>query len=193
MTTPQRSGKFFTQKIAHYQFITLICSLLLLTSCTVKPKQDYDVNYDFSVLKTFSQLSVKQTDDPLTADRINAEIKQTLLNQGYVFTKDNADFLVSYAFFTEDEEQDSGLSFGLGSGTWGANGGLIVGTSMGIPLGSDTAKIQTIQIDIIDPASKRLIWRGTSQYRYDQGGEYKVKSIQQTIIAILGQFPPKKE
>ncbi|MGX9460813.1 DUF4136 domain-containing protein [Shewanella sp. A14] len=172
--------------------IFLLCGLLLLSSCATKTKQDYDVNYDFSVLKTFNQLSAKHTDDPLTADRINHNIKQALLKQGYVFETNNPDFLVNYAFSTQHKENDSGLSIGLGSGSWGSGGGVSIGTSIGIPLGSDTAKSQTIQIDIIDPSDKRLIWRGNGQYHFDQGGEDKAKDINKLVSAILAQFPPLK-
>ncbi|MGI2168793.1 DUF4136 domain-containing protein [Shewanella sp. MF05960] len=172
--------------------VIILSSLLLVASCTTKPKQDYDVNYDFSALNSFSQLTIEQTDDPLTADRINADIKQTLLNQGYVYQADNADFIVNYAFVTQDKEKNSGLSIGLGSGTWGSSGGIGLGTSIGIPLGSDTAKTQIIQIDIVDPKDKRLIWRGNGQYHFDQGGEEKAQGINQTVIAILAQFPPQK-
>lgn len=192
MKTLRRSGQLFSRHIRWHQPIIVLSALLLLASCSAKPKQDYDVNYDFSSLKTFSQLTVKQTDDPLTADRINADIKQTLLNQGYVYQADNADFIVNYAFVTEDKEKDSGLSIGLGSGTWGSGGGIGLGTSIGIPLGSDTAKTQTIQIDIVDPKDKRLIWRGNSQYHFDQGGEEKALEINKTVMAILAQFPPQK-
>ena len=192
MINLRRSGQDSTRKSVWTTPILLLSGLVLLASCATKPKQDYDVNYNFSALKTFNQLTVKQTDDPLTADRINNDIKQTLLNQGYVFKADNADFVVNYAFVTENKEKDSGLSIGLGSGTWGSGGGISLGTSIGIPLGSDTAKTQTIQIDIIDPTDKRLIWRGNGQYHFDQGGEDKAKGINQTVVAILAQFPPKK-
>jgi hypothetical protein len=192
MTTSRRSGNGLINTMAFRKPILVLCGLLLLASCAATSKQDYDVNYDFSVLKTFSQLIVKQTDDPLTADRINKGINKTLLNQGYVFKADNADFLVNYAFVTENKEKDSGLSIGLGSGTWGSGGGVSLGTRIGIPLGSDTAKTQTIQIDIIEPDAQRLIWRGSGQYHFDQGGEHKANSIQATVERILAQFPPKK-
>lgn len=191
MTTSKRFVLRENRPTWHYLTL-MIFSLFILAACAAKPKQDYDVNYDFSTLKTFSQLTLKQTDDPLTADRINDDIKQTLLNQGYVYQAENPDFLVNYAFVTQDKEKDSGLSIGLGSGTWGSGGGIGVGTSIGIPIGSDTAKTQTIQIDIIDPTDKRLIWRGNSQYHFDQGGEEKAQGINQTVVAILAQFPPKK-
>ena len=191
MTTSKRS-MLRGSNPAWRSLTLIICSLFILAACTTKPKQDYDVNYDFAALKTFSQLTIKQTDDPLTADRINADIKQTLLNQGYAYQADNADFIVNYAFVTQDKEKDSGLSIGLGSGTRGSSGGIGLGTSIGIPLGSDTAKTQMIQIDIVDPKDKRLIWRGNGQYHFDQGGEEKAQEINKTVIAILAQFPPKK-
>ena len=192
MSTFNSSAQLVSRLSACYKEVLLLCGLLFLVSCAAKPKQDYDVNYDFSVLKTFSQLTVEQTDDPLTADRIKDDIKQTLINQGYIFKIDNADFMVSYAFMTKSKEKNSGLSIGLGSGTRGASGGISLGTSIGIPLGSDTAKTQTIQIDIVDPTEKRLIWRGNGQYHFEQGGEDKTKGINQTIVSILAQFPPTK-
>ncbi|GGP62528.1 DUF4136 domain-containing protein [Shewanella saliphila] len=191
MTTSKRS--MLRGSSPTWRRLTLIiCSLFILAACTTKPKQDYDVNYDFSALKTFSQLSVEQTNDPLTADRINADIKQSLLNQGFVYQPEGGDFIVNYAFVTQDKEKDSSLSIGLGSGTWGSKGGIGLGTSIGIPLGSNIAKTQTIQIDIVDSTDKRLIWRGNGQYHFDQGGEDKAKGINETVAAILAQFPPQK-
>jgi len=171
----------------------MISAVLLLVSCATKPNNDYDINYDFSALKTFNQVSMVHTDDPLTADRINADIKQTLLNQGYTIQTDKPDFLVNFAFITEDKPQDSGLSIGLGTGSWGSRGGVSLGTSIGIPLGSDSAKTQIIQIDIVEPDAQRLIWRGSGQYHFDQGGENKANNIHATVEKVLAQFPPKKQ
>ena len=170
----------------------LIGCILILGACANKSQNDYDINYNFTALKSFNQLLVNNIDDPLTSERINNDIKQSLITQGYVFTVNNPDFLVNYMFVTEDKPKDSGLSIGLGTGSWGTGGGISLGTSVGIPLGSDTAKIQTIQIDIIEPETKRLIWRGTGQYHFDLGGEDKADSINTTVHKILAQFPPKK-
>ncbi|WP_350639803.1 hypothetical protein, partial [Psychrobacter sp. CAL606-MNA-CIBAN-0158] len=67
MINLRRSGQDSTRKPMWIKTILLLSGLVLLASCATKPKQDYDVNYDFSTLKTFNQLTVKQTDDPLTA------------------------------------------------------------------------------------------------------------------------------
>ena len=68
-----------------------------------------------------------------------------------------------------------------------------VGTSVGVPIGSDTAQIQTIQIDIINPETNKLIWRGTDKFDFDAGGEEKTAETQKTVAKILSQFPPLKK
>ncbi len=168
-------------------------SLLLLTACSSTPKNDYDVNYDFSQLKTFSQLAPATNNDPLSANRIQQAIASALVNQGFSAQEQTADFHVSYSFKVENKPKDSGFSIGLGTGTWGSSGGASIGTSVDVPVGSDTAKIQTIQIDIIDPNSNQLIWRGSDKFTFDEGGAAKADETNITVAKILAQFPPKKQ
>ncbi|WP_434938814.1 DUF4136 domain-containing protein [Shewanella sp. HL-SH8] len=170
--------------------ILLIIGLAAL-GCQSTQKNDYDINYDFSQLQSFSLVDVANTDDPLTVQRVNRDIVQALVNQGFIQTDNNADFLVSFAFQTETKPKSSGLSIGLGTGSWGSSGGASIGTSIGVPIGSDSAKMQTIQIDVIDPKENRLIWRGTDKYDFEQGGELKAQKTAETVYHILQQFPPK--
>jgi hypothetical protein len=151
--------------------ILLIVGLAAL-GCQSTPKNDYDINYDFSQLQSFN-------------------LVQALVSQGFIQTDNNADFMVSFAFQTETKPKSSGLSIGLGTGSWGSSGGASIGTSIGVPIGSDSAKMQTIQIDVIDPEGKRLIWRGTDKYDFEQGGELKAQKTAETVYHILQQFPPK--
>ena len=167
-----------------------IAPLLLLNACASEPKTDYDLNVDFSTLKQFSQLDVTHTDDPLSADRITQNIKQILTQKGFIADAAQPDFLVTYAFKTQDKPKDSGLSIGLGTGTWGNSGGIGIGTSVGVPLGSDTAKIQVIQIDILDPQTQNLIWRGSDSFDFDSGGQDKAERTSKAVTKILSTFPP---
>lgn len=173
--------------------ITLLISSLLLTACASKPKNDYDTEFDFSQLKSFSSFSPEQSNDPLSALRIEQSISSSLVKQGFVLNQQQPDFTVTYSFKVEDKPKDSGLSIGLGTGSWGSSGGVSVGTSVGVPIGSDTAKIQTIQIDIINPDTNKLIWRGTDKFNFDAGGEEKVSATQATVTKILSQFPPHRK
>lgn len=187
--------------MSYRQLVSLFCAALLLSACSSQPKNDYDLNFDFTQLTHFSQLASPPTDDPLSAQRIQTDISQQLNQKGFIElthtetqTADKtADFLVTYAINTTDKPKDSGLSIGLGTGTFGSSGGIGVGTSVGVPLGSDTAKVQTIQIDILDPSGKRLIWRGSDSYDFDMGGNEKAQETTKAVSRILAQFPPQKK
>ncbi len=170
----------------------LLLSGLLLSACATKPKSDYDVGYDFDQLSTFIELSPTQTNDPISSTRIINAIASALTAKGFVRDEDDPCFKVTYAFKVEDKPKDSGVSIGLGTGTWGSNGGISIGTSVGVPIGSDTAKIQTIQIDVIDTQSNKLIWRGTDKFNFDAGGTEKAESTANTVTKILALFPPQK-
>lgn len=175
-----------------FKLISVLLSSMLLSACTSSPKSDYDVGYDFTQLHTFQQQAPAQSNDPLSASRIKIDIANTLEEKGFTQDKSKADFLVTFGYRIDDKPKDSGLSIGLGTGTWGSSGGVSVGTSMGIPIGSSTAKVQTIQIDIIEPLTNRLIWRGSDSFNFDAGGEQKAADTQATVSKILSQFPPQK-
>ncbi|PKH56217.1 DUF4136 domain-containing protein [Shewanella sp. Choline-02u-19] len=175
----------------------LICllslPLLSLLGCSSPPKNDYDLDYNFSPLKTFSQVEPAQTTDPLSAARIQQSIAAALIAQGFIQQDEAADFLVTYGFRVDDKPKDSGFSIGLGAGSWGSSSGASIGTSVDVPVGSDTAKIQTIQIDVLDPQTQKLIWRGSDKFTFDDGGEEKAQETNATVSKILALFPPQKK
>ena len=169
----------------------LFCSLVLL-ACSSKPNQDYDTGYDFSQLHTFSGITTASNSDPLSAQRSADAIQSSLLTQGFKQADDTAQFKVNYTFNITDKPKKSGLSIGLGTGNWGSSGGVGIGTSVGVPIGNDSAKLQTIQIDMIDIKTQQLIWRGSDNFSFDTGGEDKAQLTQQTVAKILAQFPPQE-
>ncbi|WP_434086686.1 DUF4136 domain-containing protein [Shewanella mesophila] len=170
--------------------ILILLISLVVSACASQPKQDYDTNYDFSQLKQFTTQSPQSITDPLSARRIESAIEASLTAQGFIRAIESPQFSVTYSFKVEDKPKNSGLSIGLGTGSWGSSGGVSVGTSVGVPLGSNNDKIQLIQIDIIDIASNRLIWRGSDKFDFNNGGEKKAIETQQTVSKILAQFPP---
>jgi len=170
----------------------LLLSGLLLSACAAKPKSDYDVGYDFSQLKSFIEFSPTQTNDPISSTRIINAINGALTAKGFIRDEVDPSFKITYTFKVDNKPKDSGVSIGLGTGTWGSNGGISIGTSVGVPIGSDTAKIQTIQIDIIDAQSNKLIWRGSDKFNFDAGGEEKAEDTAKTVTKILALFPPQQ-
>ncbi|WP_153913575.1 DUF4136 domain-containing protein [Shewanella sp. TC10] len=174
-----------------FRNLILLSVILCFTACkSTNSNSDYDTKYDFSQLQTFYFIDTPDQGDQLSAERIRANIRTSLTEKGFVEKSEQSDFAVSYAFLTKDKPKSSGLSIGLGTGTSGSHGGVGVGTSMGIPIGSDSAKIQVIQVDIIDAKENRLIWRGTDEFDFESGGDEKVAETSKTISNILAQFPP---
>ncbi|WP_299798524.1 DUF4136 domain-containing protein [uncultured Shewanella sp.] len=171
---------------------TLFITAILLSACATTPKSDYDINYDFNQLNSFTAFSPSQTKDPISAERIKGAISETLMSKGFVADEADPDFRITYTFKVENKPKDSGVSIGLGTGTWGSSGGISIGTSVGVPIGSNTAKIQTIQIDVIDAQSNKLIWRGTDKFNFDAGGEDKAEETAKTVTKILALFPPQQ-
>ncbi|MBT1443615.1 DUF4136 domain-containing protein [Shewanella sp. JM162201] len=184
----------------------LIFTLLLLGACQSGPKTDYDPKVNFAAMQTFTLLSPAQTSDPLSSERIRAAIGDSLRakgmreingqNNGQTNSNDNsdptssADIKVTWAFETGSKPSNSGLSIGLGSGSWGHSGGIGVGTSIGIPIGGDTL-YQLIQIDVLSAAGDKLLWRGSDGFEFSDGGDNKAKATKETVDKILASFPPK--
>ncbi|MCE9685404.1 DUF4136 domain-containing protein [Shewanella sp. AS16] len=180
------------RRLVLHRLMLACLSLSLLYGCSSQPKQDYALNYDFTRLHSYALLPNIATDDPLSSQRIQADITKELRRKGFAELAQGGDFLVGFSVRTQDKPADSGLSLGLGTGSWGRSGGVSVGTSVGIPLGSETAKRQTIQIDILDSANRRLVWRGSDSFDFDTGAADKAMASAKAVARILARFPPRQ-
>ena len=174
------------------QLFAILLSVILLSACAGQPpRTDYAVDFDFSKLENFTLLPAPQNDDPISAERISNQISRDLQNKGFRDYPRAPDFLVGFSLSTADKPDDSNVSIGIGTGTWGRSGGISVGTAVDLPTSKET-KEQIIDIRIYDP-SRRLIWRGTDGYDFKEGGEKKAASAQKAVAKILAQFPPQPE
>jgi len=63
---------------------------------------------------------------------------------------------------------------------------------LAVSLGSDTAKIQTIQREIVDPKTKALIWCGSDNFDFDASSNEKAQDTAKAVRRILALHPPKK-
>ncbi|MGE6381900.1 hypothetical protein ACQKCO_09730 [Shewanella baltica] len=52
---------------------------------------------------------------------------------------------------------------------------------MAVSLGSDTAKIQTIQRDIVDPKSKAFIWCDSDSFDFDASSNEEAQDTAKTV------------
>jgi len=136
---------------------------------------DYDKNYDFSTMKTFSWAETSATSleiaDPMLHSRIVNGIEYYLSDAGMREVKEDPDVYVTYHTSSKEEMSLNTTSFGYGypgGMAWGGYGGYYGGYGgYGMGMGSSstnvyTYEIGTLVVDVWDPESETLVWRGTA-------------------------------
>lgn len=171
---------------------------LIISACSGIPvSQDFEQGFDFSSLRTFAwdanednQWGIASSNE-LVDRRIIAAIENTLTARQFSqVDSEQADFLVLYNVVVEQRISSSNVSGGvsMGRSTRGRHG------SIGISTGSQVRTYEqgTLLIDVIDVASDKLVWRGTSsQALPDLSDPQRLTDhINATVAAVLAQFPP---
>ncbi|MCP4372118.1 MAG: DUF4136 domain-containing protein [Deltaproteobacteria bacterium] len=185
------------QKLKNVIFLTV---LVLLAGCSgIEVSQDYNMNVNFSNLKTFSWYSAKQkktndlrVDNPLLDSRIRKAVDRSLAQKGYQRkSQGSPDFYVGYKYAIlrriRSERVRTGIGFGFGgSGSFG---------SIGIGTGNDIREYDEgmLVIDITNTKNRKLLWRGTGTRRVSKHSDPKerTKKVNKTVEKILSQFPPQ--
>ena len=185
--------------------------VLLLTACAgVGVDTDYQTSYDFSGLKTYSWLEPADktvvdplVDNDLMKSRVQSAVNNQLSAQGYQLAAgdDAVDFLVSYHVKAEDKLKVRDYNLSVGFGYRHCNGGCFgiwgnrynpfhhFGRDRDIDL--QQYKEGVFFIDIVEPATKKLIWRGVAGKRLSTGTpEERDEYVSQLVSAILLKFPP---
>lgn len=117
---------------------------------------------------------------PLVIERARRAVAAALTRAGYLETaKEKADFWVAAHFGTQEkvEVYNTGITYGH-RGYW------IDGRTV-----ATTYTEGTLIIDVIDPASERLMWRGWASEELRGSGQ-SPERVQQVVDAIIGLFPP---
>ena len=182
--------------------VSVIVLGFLLSSCgSIPVTTDYNVGYDFSSLKTYAWLEPKQkliidplVDNDLMTQRIKAAVEQQMAAKGISLTtgKNTADIFVS--FHVSSKEKLSVSRYHSHFGYYPYYGYPYVG---GFGYGGPSVDVRqytagSFVIDVVDPDSAHLLWRGVSERRLIESGTPQQRDlfINETIRVILAQFPP---
>ena len=179
-------------------------ALLSLACANVRVRTDYDQAVDFEPLQTFAWLDppLRETSrdeggqggDPFTQNtlldkRVRDEVEAWLTGHGYRAAREGEepDFLVRYELVSQQVTRDSPVIVSGGFGRYGYGWG--AGSGVGYS-GSTTYQEGTLILDVIDPATEQIAWRGwgTSQAR---DPHMSPERLHKTVAAILERFPPK--
>lgn len=176
-------------------------AMVLLTGCSgIRVSQDYAPTTAFDQLQTFAWATATQAptgdpriDNPLRDARIRDAVERVLTAKGFAPAAGaEPTFLIRYQYRLRQKIDASGPSggIGFGIGSYGRHGGIAIGTGTG---GSVSEYDEgSLVIDLLDPATDTLLWRGTGTQRfreYDDPAK-TTADIDALVEAILDQFPP---
>ena len=175
----------------------------LLACSGVRVKTDYDPASDFSALRTFRWIDPELREEPrpenvvptdpftrntLLDRRVRDDIEAQLVSRGYRVAAegDTPDFLIRYDVVSRQIERDYPVY--AGGGYYGYGRGYY-GTGVGYG-GSSTYDEGTLIVDVIDPATQQIVWRGygTSQSR---DAWMDADRLHRSVTEILKKFPPE--
>lgn len=185
--------------------IAILLVLASLVACsTITVNTDFDIERDFNNLSTYAWMEPKRefSKDPLVDnDLMNKRVRRAVENQlaslGFVKAEgDNgADFFITYHVSAETRFSISSYhsNFGYYPFCWNSCYGH--GHRYGYDREHDISVRQykqgTFMLDVIEPATSELIWRGVAGRRLNNGTpQQRDIYIDEIVTAILAQFPP---
>lgn len=183
------------------RLLVLLASTVWLVGCTgISVHTDYDTARNFESLKTYAWLDAPTklvvdplVDNDLMDERIRRSVEANLAAMGYQqATGDNgADFFVTYHI--NAETQYSIDSF------YGHYGYYPCWHCFGPRYGGRTTTVRAYQygnfmIDLIEPASSKLMWRGVAGRRLSSGTPMERDAyVNKIVSSILAKFPPGRD
>lgn len=152
--------------------------------------QDVKTNYvpgtDFSKYKSYKWVAIEgaQYPDQIVDGQIKMAVDTALAKQGLTkATGQAADLFIGYQIAIDQERQWN--AYGMGGGLrWG--GGMGTATS-------STIKIGTLVLDVYDPSTKSLVWKGeaTKTINPSDNPEKNQQNMNKAMQKLLKDFPPK--
>jgi hypothetical protein len=164
----------------------VLYALILSVGCApVTVSYDYDKSVDFATLKTYDWLDIplEEQADELTVKRIKNSIDSQLNAKGFARTTASPGFVILLHGFTEivTNVVDWGPTYGGYYSYWHNNRVNVYEYEEG-----------TVILDIIDPTTKDLIWRGrsTGMVESQLTPEERDKKINESVALLMQNFPP---
>jgi hypothetical protein len=178
----------------------LLVALLLGSGCApgIDVHADWDPAARFEQMHTWAWLPGSldpalgavpgRQADPLVQQRIQRAIESGLATRGYVQLQSGApDFYVAYHTAIDEKIDAQTVYPGYGVSPYGR-------VWPGPPeTYIDTYELGTVLIDVIDPESRQLLWRGTAQSRLQElkDPEQREARVRKAVEGMLSKFPPR--
>jgi hypothetical protein len=162
----------------------IVAAALTLACSSMTTAVDYDHTINWSQFHTFAL--AEGTKDPVTftQKRIEDGITQQLTSKGWTVATSNPDILVySHVVLSSEKQWNATSMGGFGYRGWGGmGGGMATATQTNIPIG-------TIIVDMVNPKTHEMVWRGTAQDQVSGTGADRGQ-IDQAMQKLFQNFPP---
>jgi len=173
----------------YLKIIAAMIVLALLTACasTTNIQSDYDRSVDFSQYKTYGYFSPMGIENPnyssLLGQMFRDAIDAQMQARGYV-RSDNPDLLFNVSARLEDKTRVTTMSdpmmyggyYGYRGGLYDPWGGYGYGTTTHVSQYTEG----TVNVDMVDPKMKRMLWEGVAIGRVDE--KRKSNELRQNIM-----------
>jgi hypothetical protein len=148
---------------------------------------DFDKATDFSTFKKYAWVRGTPLTDQLNHTRVVSAIDSQLGLKGLskVEASANPDLLVAYHASFDKDIQITGFSSGFGPYRFG-------GTRSG-SASVDEILVGTIAVDIVNAATKSIVWRGTASKEVDvkASPDKREKNINRAAEKLFKSYPPQ--
>ncbi len=174
----------------------MIFALIMACGSTTKIHSDYDRSVDFSQYKTYGYYSPMGIENPnyssllgqMFRDAIDVQMKQ----RGYVKSS-NPDVLFNVSARMQDKTRVTTTSNpGMYGGYYGYRGGLYDPWG-GYGYGTTTHVSQytegTVNIDMVDPRLKRMLWEGVAIGRVNDKNDNLREDIMTGVAEMFEAYP----
>jgi hypothetical protein len=171
----------------------ILIGVLVLTLCgcsQIRVRSDFDPGADFSQLRTYAWLpGMDATNDPrldtkLLDRRVRESVDRHLAAKGYRKVDTAPSFHVAYHVYVNRQTQSFHEPIGpYGYSWWGARG----------PVNSYQYDEGSLLVDVIDPGTNVLMWRGAATAIIDPRASVKEREerVDKAVASLLEKFPPQ--
>jgi len=173
--------------------LVFVLALAATPAMAQKVTIDYAHDYDFEAIKTFQYVPTDDSDvkgNDLMDQRIEDMIKKELREGGGTEVQSNPDIYVTYHFTSKENTSYNTTSMGYGGyggygGGWGGWGGYGGMGGMGSSTTYATTYTEgTLIVDLYDPETKKLVWRGTGTVTVKAKPEKQIKQVDKILTKI---------
>jgi len=178
--------------------VLLVAGLLSLPSIgfAQKVRFDFDHGATFTGFQTYHLVRIG--DNPAVSQlydqRIVSAIEEELAKKGLRKVETGGDLFIGYQGSVDTQTQYTTFSDG---GSWGYGPGWGYGAGWGGPTMSTTTQttipVGALTVDIMNPAKKQLIWRGTATDTLSDKPDKNNKKIQKAVKKLFEKYPPPQK